>query len=83
MPGVTASLFGDGGGAGNGGLPPLGDHERAVLQQLQADEATQLDELLERLEGDLGSGEVFTALFELELAGRVRQMPGKNYVRSL
>jgi DNA processing protein len=29
----------------------------------------------------LGSGEIFTALFELELSGRVRQMPGKNYVR--
>ena len=26
--------------------------------------------------------EVFTALFELELAGRVRQLPGKNYVKS-
>jgi DNA processing protein len=30
----------------------------------------------------LGSGEIFTALFELELAGRVKQMPGKNYVKS-
>ncbi len=87
-PGVTASLFNnlefsDGGGAANGGANPISDHERAVLQHLQADEALQLDELLERLEGELGSGEVFTALFELELAGRVRQMPGKNYVRSL
>ena len=38
---------------------------------------------MERLEGDLASGEVFTALFELELAGRVKQRPGKNYIRSL
>ncbi len=88
VPGVMASLFNnrefsDGGGAANGGANPISDHERAVLQHLQADEALQLDELLERLEGELGSGEVFTALFELELAGRVRQMPGKNYVRSL
>ena len=61
----------------------MSDHERMVLQNLRADEAVQLDELIERLEGELASGEVFTALFELELAGRIRQMPGKNYLRSL
>ena len=38
--------------------------------------------VLKRLEAELGSAEIFTALFELELAGRVRQLPGKNYVRS-
>ena len=38
--------------------------------------------LIEQLEAELGSAEIFTALFELELAGRVRQLPGKNYVRS-
>jgi len=43
----------------------------------------QLDELIEGLEGELGSAEIFTALFELELAGRVKQLPGKNYVRTL
>lgn len=63
--------------------PPLGEHERAVLQHLRADDVVQLDDLLERLEDDLASGEVFTALFELELAGRIKQMPGKNYVLSL
>ncbi len=83
VPGATASLFGDRGAASAEGAARLSDHERAVLQHLQADEALQLDELLERLGGELGSGEVFTALFELELAGRVRQMPGKNYVLSL
>jgi len=61
----------------------LSDHERMVLERLRQDEATQLDELIEHLEGELGSAEIFTALFELELAGRVRQMPGKNYVRSM
>jgi len=38
--------------------------------------------LIERLEAEMGSAEIFTALFELELAGKVRQMPGKNYVRT-
>lgn len=61
---------------------PLPQHEQAVLDKLRHDESTQLDDLIERLEADLGSAEIFTALFELELAGRVRQLPGKNYVRS-
>ena len=61
--------------------PKMGDHERMVMQELRQDEALQLDDLIERLEPKLVSGEIFTALFELELAGRVKQMPGKNYVR--
>jgi DNA processing protein len=73
-PGGAASLFSD---AGEGALP---DYERVVLERLQRDEATQLDELIEGLEGKLSSAEIFTALFELELRGRVKQMPGKNYV---
>jgi DNA processing protein len=60
---------------------PLTEHERLVIQELRQDEALQLDELIERLEAKMVSGEIFTALFELELAGRVKQMPGKNYVR--
>jgi DNA processing protein len=61
----------------------LNEQEKRVLERLRADEGTQLDELIEALEGDLNSGEIFTALFELELAGRVRQLPGKNYVRTM
>ena len=81
-PGSTASLFGS--APGNSlSTPPMSDHERAVYQLLRADESVQMDELLDRLDGELASGEVFTALFELELAGRIRQMPGKNYLRSL
>ncbi len=76
--GGTASLFTDSAAA----LPPMGDHERLVMKHLRQDEALQLDELMELLEADLGSGEIFTALFELELAGRVNQMPGKHYVKS-
>ncbi len=71
--GGTASLFND---------TPLPKHERLVFDRLRHDESTQLDELIEQLEPELGSAEIFTALFELELAGRVRQLPGKNYVRA-
>ena len=73
--GGAASLFNE---AGEKPLPP---HERAVLDRLRRDEAMQLDELIESLEQQLGSAEIFTALFELELSGKVRQLPGKNYVR--
>ena len=51
----------------------------AELQTYRA----QIDEILELLETQLTSSEVFTALFELEMTGRIRQLPGKNYVRTL
>ena len=76
--GGSASLFGD---RAAGPAQNMGEHERIVMQELRQDEALQLDELIERLEPKMVSGEIFTALFELELAGRVKQMPGKNYVR--
>ena len=61
----------------------LGEPERIVLEHLRQDESLQLDELIDRLEGRLESPEIFAALFELELAGRVRQLPGKNYLASM
>ena len=63
--------------------PPLEEHEKLILGVLRHDEAVQLDELLEKLDATLSSSEIFTALFELELAGRIRQLPGKNYVLRL
>ena len=60
-------------------MPPA---ETRVISVLRHDEALQLDEIMEKLEPELSSSEVFTALFELELAGRIRQLPGKNYVKS-
>ena len=63
--------------------PVLRPQESIVLEVLRADESVQIDEILESLESQLTSAEVFTALFELEIAGRIRQLPGKNYVRVL
>jgi predicted Rossmann fold nucleotide-binding protein DprA/Smf involved in DNA uptake len=57
-------------------------HEKRILSLLKADEATHIDELVERLENEMSSSEIFAALFELELTGKVRQMPGKNFVKS-
>jgi DNA processing protein len=60
---------------------PLRGREAIVFHALRQDAALQLDEILDLLESQLSSAEVFTALFELELAGRIRSLPGKNYVR--
>jgi DNA processing protein len=61
----------------------LRPQESMVLEVLRSDESLQIDELLDLLETQLTSSEVFTALFELEIAGRIRALPGKNYVRTL
>jgi DNA processing protein len=71
--GQTASLFGE---------PALSPHEKKIYAVLKADEARHLDEIIERLEPELSSSEIFAALFELELAGKVKQLPGKNFVKS-
>ena len=71
--GQTASLFGEN---------ELGPHEKKILALLKADEPTHIDEIVERLEAAVSSSEIFAALFELELAGKVRQLPGKNFVKS-
>jgi DNA processing protein len=68
----SASLFPD------EGLPP---HEKRILGLLKADESTHIDEIVEQMETELPSSEIFVA-FELEFAGKVRQMPGKNFVES-
>jgi DNA processing protein len=52
----SASLFPD------DGLPP---RERRLLSLLKADEATHIDELIEKLETEMSSSEIFAALFEL------------------
>lgn len=57
--------------------------ERKVYGLLRADEAVHIDELIEKLDGRLSSAEIFSALFELEMASRIRQMPGKYYVRTM
>jgi len=49
---------------------------------LKPDEATQLDGIIEKLEQEVSSSEIFSALFVLELAGKIKQLPGKNYVRT-
>jgi DNA processing protein len=69
----TASLFPD---------EVTSPHEKKILRLLKADESTHIDQLVELLESEMSSSEIFAALFELELNGKVRQLPGKNFVKS-
>jgi DNA processing protein len=69
----TASLFEE---------AELSPHEKKIFALLKADESTHIDEIVERLEPAVSSSEIFAALFELELAGKVKQLPGKNFVKS-
>ncbi|MGH9601662.1 MAG: DNA-processing protein DprA, partial [Terriglobales bacterium] len=70
---ATASLFGD---------DTLAPHEKKIFALLKPDEATHIDDLVVRLEPEVAASEIFAALFELELAGKIRQLPGKNFVRT-
>ncbi len=70
---ATASLFGD---------DSLAPHEKKIFALLKPDEATHIDDLVVKLEPEVSASEIFSALFELELSGKIRQLPGKNFVRT-
>jgi len=53
---------------------------RAILNWVKPDAPVTLDHLVETLPGTSPS-EVIAALFELELAGLVRQLPGKSFIK--
>jgi DNA processing protein len=69
----TASLFPD---------EARSPHENKIFRLLKADESTHIDQLVELLEEQMSASEIFAALFELELNGKIRQLPGKNFVKS-
>jgi DNA processing protein len=53
---------------------------RRLLPALKLDTPLHLDHLLESFEG-VSSSEIVAALFELEMLGLVRQLPGRNFVK--
>jgi DNA processing protein len=56
--------------------------EKKILSVLRQDESTHIDTIIEKLELEVSSSEIFASLFELELNGKIKQLPGKNYVKS-
>ena len=53
---------------------------RKLLEQIKIETPTHIDELLARVE-DVSSSEIVAALFELEMLGAIRQLPGRNFVK--
>jgi DNA processing protein len=60
-------------------LPPV---QRKLLGLMQVDAAVHIDALIDRLGEESSPSEIIASLCELELSGYIRQLPGKNYVRS-
>ncbi len=59
----------------------LSPDEKKLYALLDTDQPVQIDELVEKSE--LSSSAVLAGLFELEMKGIVRQMPGKQFVKAL
>jgi DNA processing protein len=59
----------------------LADSERKVLKMLNTDDPVHIDQLI--LKAGLTSGELMNALLKLEMLDRIRQLPGKSFVRRM
>jgi DNA processing protein len=66
--------------AQEGAEEPLKALARKLLNCLQVDVPQQLETLVETFEG-VSSSELIGALFDLEMSGLIRQLPGKNFVK--
>ena len=58
---------------------PQAELSRKLLEKLKVDSAIHLDDLLEQVESS--PSELIASLFELEMMGMVKQLPGKNFVK--
>jgi DNA processing protein len=59
---------------------PAAELGRLLLESLGVDTSTHIDLLVEKVE-DHSPSEIIAALFELEMLGLVRQLPGRNFVK--
>jgi DNA processing protein len=68
--------------------PPVASHSadpgqrinQTVLRQLKVDASTHLDALVAGCE-EISPSEIVASLFEMEIQGLVRQLPGRNFVK--
>jgi DNA processing protein len=58
----------------------INSNGRAILKVLKHDAPVALDTLIDAIEG-LDTSDILAGLFELELGGLVRQLPGKSYIK--
>ena len=57
---------------------------RMVMGQLKPDQSIHLDALMDALAesgGEASPSEIIAALFELEILGLAKQLPGRNFVK--
>ena len=59
----------------------LSEREQAIYSLLQVDEPVHIDEILDALP-QFSSSEVLASLLELEFKSLLRQLPGKNFVKT-
>lgn len=59
----------------------LSDDERKLLDLLTADAPSHIDQLL--ISSGLNSSELMTALLGLEMKDRIRELPGKSYIKRI
>ncbi len=64
----------------SGSRPELDATSRKALEVLAVDTAMHLDDLVEKTE-NISPSELIAALFELEMLGLVKQLPGKNFIK--
>ena len=80
QPGAVATSAADPSSLVNSLGPEIGPVARRALDALQVDAAVHLDDLLEIVQ-ETSASELIAALFELEMLGLIRQLPGKNFVK--
>jgi DNA processing protein len=73
QPGSQASLLKE-------QVQELGSAAHRALETLQVDNPIHLDDLLEKVQ-DTSPSELIAVLFELEMLGLVKQLPGKKFVK--
>jgi DNA processing protein len=66
--------------AGPSPASEISGHSRLVLKVLQHDAPVTMEGLVEALEG-LTLSDIMACLFELEMTGVVRQLPGRSYIK--
>jgi DNA processing protein len=59
----------------------LSESERKVLKMLGTDDSVHIDQLISK--SGLSPGELMGALLQLEMTDRIRQLPGKSFVRRM
>jgi DNA processing protein len=59
----------------------LSDDERKVLDLLTTDAASHIDQLL--ISSGMSSADLMTALLGLEMKDRIRQLPGKSFIKRM